>query len=118
MRDVASLLVVLVVVLAALVLVTLAFGWVWRLLPLGQRLREVTFVQACGLVLTPVPVGVGVGAMIYPLAVLYKDRAQLAWHFERWYLPTPWLFFPSLGITFVVAYVVMHRVFGKTRHGR
>ncbi|MCV2357329.1 hypothetical protein LNV09_24580 [Paucibacter sp. B2R-40] len=97
----------IVLLLLAMTLVALAF--LWRFLPISQRASEVSFMVFAALLVTPVPVGLGVGAMVYPVAVLYQDIGQLKWHFE-WYANAPELLLPSLAITIAFAYIASHRL--------
>src|SRR5689334_19095640 len=101
-----AVLLALAAVLILLVLAVLAVPW--RYLPLSQRTSEVTFTALSVLLLTPVPIGVGVGAMYYPVAMLYVSPGILRWHFD-WYARSPEAVVPSLVLTAAIAYFVSHK---------
>jgi hypothetical protein len=106
-----ALIVGLVVLACAALLVVgmIAVALVWRYLPLSRVASAALFTIVATLLATPVPVNVGVGAMVYPVAVLYKDMAQLQWHIG-WYLSSPHLLLPSLVVTAGLAYWVSSKL--------
>ncbi len=93
------------VLLVALSLLAL----LWRHLPLSQRVSEALFTVLAVALCTPVPVGLGTGAMYYPIAILYTNRAQLEWHIG-WYAHSPELVAPSILLTAAIAYFVSHKL--------
>jgi cytochrome b subunit of formate dehydrogenase len=104
----------LISVVVAILFVVLAVGAaLWRFIPMPQRIREATFSAAAVFLLTPVPVHLGVGGMIYPVVVLYGDWKQFQWHLLNWYFPSPWLVLPSFLATGCLAYFIIHRLFPK-----
>lgn len=110
-QSIALLAAVVVAVLLVLLAVLLAVGALWRFLPLSPRWSGPSFIVFALFPLTPMPVHLGVGAMIYPAVVLYQDLGQLEWHFFNWYLKTPLLVVPSILATVGMAYFVAYRVF-------
>ena len=116
LQSIALLAAVVVAVLLVLLAVLLVVGALWRFLPLSPRWSGPSFIVLATCLLTPVPVGVGVGAMVYPVVVLYQDLVQLEWHFFNWYLKTPLLVVPSILATVAMAYFVAYRVFPNRTH--
>jgi hypothetical protein len=110
--------IVFVVLLFAALLfaVELAGAFVWRFLPLSKGASSIAFTLLSAALLTPVPVNVGVGAMVYPIFVLYKDVTQLEWHL-RWYANDPVVFAPSLLLTVAFAYVASYRLLPNRTQG-
>jgi hypothetical protein len=103
---------------ALLFAIELAGAFVWRFLPLSKGMSSITFTILSAALLTPVPVGVGVGAMVYPIFVLYTDVAQLKWYL-RWYADEPIFVATSLLITCAFAYVASYKLLpNRTRSKR
>lgn len=105
----------LVLVYCALFVTEIIGAFLWSLLPFSKGTSSIAFTLFSAILLTPVPVDVGVGAMIYPIFVLYKDVAYLKWHLH-WYADEPVLVaFVAFSfiVTCALAYIASYRLVPK-----
>ena len=102
---------VFILVVPLLSLLLFACAAVWRLLPLPQRAHEASFVIAAVLLITPVPLGLGVGGWLVPISVRYFDHS--ATRLQAASLVRDPALLVLAAITALIAYFMTHTVLPK-----
>jgi hypothetical protein len=98
------------IVALALLLVLMILAVPWRLLRIDRLKSAVLFSTLSVLLFTPVLVGLGVGAIVVPIGLLYFSPDTIAGHWSLWTVdPVLWLGYPTLtaAIAFAVSYELL-----------